>query len=538
MEISFYAYILKSAFCLSIFYLCYRLWLSKETFYKFNRFLLLGLLLTAFIIPTLQVSHNVSIYKIEQVFRQLNTQVVEVEKPLTVTGKASVAEILLPPVEMENADLFTRIFTVNNLWILYCLGILFGISRYIGSIICIYRLIRRSEKRLWKDDIHLAVHQQNIAPFSWGKYIVLSQQDLDEYGTEILAHEQAHIDHKHYFDLLLVDICCLFQWFNPMVWLFKSELKAIHEYEADESVLKEGIDMKNYQLLLIKKAVGTRLYSMANNLSHNSLKKRITMMLKERSNSRKLLKYFAVLPIMATTVALFARPNLLERESVNMNEMYDDTVYEDVLSNDTLNSGKIIVLKSYAESDTVQILKLDLQELSLSDNKENWNYYITSCRGNGVCEKARLVGSGNHKGELHLSSTVPWTPETLNNFTEQVKQSLLKPLGEISNDHAVGYSTSSEFSTAVYKVDDFFKVYRESFNYKEQLILLDGKEISYQQFKELSEADVLITNEVLSGTTNLRTVFGERAENGIFVIISKKNPTYWSEFRKKIAQVK
>ncbi|MCS2308527.1 M56 family metallopeptidase [Bacteroides thetaiotaomicron] len=191
-------------------------------------------------------------------------------------------------MEKEKSD-FT-ILTPVNLELLYLGGALLVLLRYIFSIACIYRLIRNSEKKCWKGKIRLVVHQQNVAPFSWRHYIVLSRQDLEEYGEEIIAHEYAHILHKHFRDLLLAEICLLFQWFNPAMWLFRKELKAIHEFEADESVLKTEIDAKKYQLLLIQKTVGTRLYSMVNSFDHSSLKKRITMMLKKKSNPWEVIK--------------------------------------------------------------------------------------------------------------------------------------------------------------------------------------------------------------------------------------------------------
>ena len=121
--------------------------------------------------------------------------------------------------------------------------------------------------------ITLVVHQCKISPFSWMKYIVISKKDLEEDGREILIHETAHICNRHSVDLLIADICIFFQWFNPASWLLKQELQNIHEYEADETVIREGVNAKQYQLLLIKKAVGTRLYSMANtvNLKNVSL---------------------------------------------------------------------------------------------------------------------------------------------------------------------------------------------------------------------------------------------------------------------------
>ncbi|MDE5759677.1 MAG: TonB family protein, partial [Bacteroides sp.] len=115
------------------------------------------------------------------------------------------------------------------------------------------------------------------------------------------------------WDLLVADICIFFQWFNPASWLLKQELQNIHEFEADETVIKEGVNAKQYQLLLIKKAVGTRLYSMANSFNHSKLKKRITMMMKEKSSPWARLKYLYVLPVAAVAVTAFARPEVSDK---------------------------------------------------------------------------------------------------------------------------------------------------------------------------------------------------------------------------------
>jgi beta-lactamase regulating signal transducer with metallopeptidase domain len=96
------------------------------------------------------------------------------------------------------------------------------------------------------------------------------------------------------------------QWFNPAAWLLRQELQNIHEYEADDTVLSQGINAKEYQLLIIKKAVGARLYSLANSLNHSSLKKRLTMMMKEKSHPWARLKYLYVLPLAAISMVAFA----------------------------------------------------------------------------------------------------------------------------------------------------------------------------------------------------------------------------------------
>lgn len=101
-------------------------------------------------------------------------------------------------------------------------------------------------------------------------YIVISRKDLEENGREILIHELAHIHNRHSWDLLAADVCIFFQWFNPASWLLKQELQNIHEFEADETVIKEGVDAKQYQLLLIKKlsAQGSTLWPTASITVH------------------------------------------------------------------------------------------------------------------------------------------------------------------------------------------------------------------------------------------------------------------------------
>lgn len=346
MHIFFLIYMLKTALCLSVFYLFYRFWLSKETFHRFNRMVLIGLILVAFVIPSLKVSQNFHLPQIEQVFERLNIPEEETEQEHDLQKMEQVTTTTLhTQLEKERSD--CTILTLGNLGFLYLGGALLLLLRYIFSIACIYRLIRNSEKKCWKGKIRLVVHQQNVAPFSWRHYIVLSRQDLEEYGEEIIAHEYAHIMHKHFRDLLLAEICLLFQWFNPAMWLFRKELKTVHEFEADESVLKAGIDAKKYQLLLIQKTVGTRLYSMVNSFDHSSLKKRITMMLKKKSNPWARLKYLYVLPLAAIAVAAFARPEISseldEISAVKVNDLTAIVKAEEVKSAEILSEDGIKV---------------------------------------------------------------------------------------------------------------------------------------------------------------------------------------------------
>jgi len=171
-------------------------------------------------------------------------------------------------------------------------------------------IFKRCDYKQLENGIKLFIHKKDIAPFSWMKFIVISETDMNENGREIIIHEVAHIRHRHSLDLLVVDVCIILQWFNPAVWLIKQELQNIHEYQADEAVIKEGVNAKQYQLLLIKKAVGKRLYSMANSFNHSKLKKRITMMSKQKSSPWARWKYLYILPVVAVSITAFARPEV------------------------------------------------------------------------------------------------------------------------------------------------------------------------------------------------------------------------------------
>ena len=291
----FFVYIVKSSVCLAGFYLFYRLLLSKETFHRFNRIALLTLLLLSLLLPLVQLT------TIEQT--EVHQTMLTIEQLLMMAD--------MPVSEVTPAEAVT-LSGIQILLMVYLSGVLFFACRHIYSLGRLLMLLRSGEKEKMENGMTLVIHQQKISPFSWMKYIVISKVDLEEDGREILIHEAAHVRNRHSVDLLIADICIFFQWFNPASWLLKQELQNIHEYEADESVIREGVNARQYQLLLIKKAVGTRLYSMANSFNHSKLKKRITMMLKEKSNPWARLKYLYILPVAAIAVTAFARPEISE----------------------------------------------------------------------------------------------------------------------------------------------------------------------------------------------------------------------------------
>ncbi len=301
---TFLVYILKSAACLAVFYLFYKLLMSRDTFHRFNRFALLGLLVLSSLLPLVEAS--------------VNSPAAVQETMLTLEQLLLLADIQPEGESMAAATPSATVLWLRAALLVYLTGIVFFIARNLCSLARLGRLIRQGKRAALdsylpdrkEKNVRLVVHDHDIAPFSWMHWIVIARKDLEENGREILIHELAHIRNRHSWDLLLADLCIFVQWFNPAAWLLKQELQNIHEYEADETVLREGVNARNYQMLLIKKAVGTRLYSMANSFNHSSLKKRITMMLKEKSNPWARAKYLYILPLAALAVTAFARPEV------------------------------------------------------------------------------------------------------------------------------------------------------------------------------------------------------------------------------------
>jgi hypothetical protein len=219
---------------------------------------------------------------------------------------------------------------------------------------------------------------KQICPFSWGKYIVLSENDYRQNPDEILAHEEVHTLKRHSLDLLFAEFFILLHWFNPVAWLLKRELQDIHEYEADSGVINQGIDATKYQLILIKKAVGASSYAIANSFNHSKIKNRITMMLKRKSTRWARLKLLLFAPLAVVLLQAFARPDVVGiQESLINSEV--TTIFEEAKQPeekpDVQQQGKLPesqkVLSERQKESTVQQKPIStLQNDTLQNNQQ------------------------------------------------------------------------------------------------------------------------------------------------------------------------
>ena len=298
----FLTYDLKVAVLIAVFYMFYRLLLSRETFHRVNRIVLLATAITSFLLPLCVITLH---------------QTVVIEAPLPSIEKVVAnAPALVQTVETSSSVSVWEALLITAFFA--GMAVTLGFTLY--NIIRVWLLIRHSEQHSQQDGIVICVTRDDVSPFSWMHYIVLSQSDYEASNASLLAHERGHIHRHHSLDLILVDTLTALQWFNPAMWMLRQDLRAIHEYEADAAVLSQGINMRQYQYLLIQKAVSRCGYSVANGISHSTLKNRIDMMLHKKSNSARLLKLLALLPIVGTTLALQA-------ETVN-DYVFDNTQQE------------------------------------------------------------------------------------------------------------------------------------------------------------------------------------------------------------------
>jgi biopolymer transport protein ExbD len=296
-------YILKSTICLILFYLGFKALLSNDTFFRFNRWVVLGGIGICMLLPVIKIQTSEPLL--------IQQPIIHLEK--MIAGEETVA-IHLPDnnsgVDITPVTGPARMIDWGQIIaLLYWAGVVFCLMTTLLSFRKMFVLIR-SGRKLQQGRYTLIIVPSCVSPFSWGRYIILSEEDYEKYPDEILTHEMMHLKSHHSIDLLFMECILWLHWFNPAIWLLKRELKDIHEYQADKGVLTQGVDATKYQLLLVKKAVGSSLYTLANSFNHSKIKKRITMMLKGKSNNWARLKLLLLVPVGLIVLNAFARPEV------------------------------------------------------------------------------------------------------------------------------------------------------------------------------------------------------------------------------------
>ena len=295
---AFLIYAIKSAILLALLFVPGIFLMFREKMFRFNRMTLLAILVLSLVLPLC----NFPALSMDDM-----PAVQAFERGLLQAG-VPIASSPSTPLLGEREDVertFPWFYVVS---ILYGIGVMTILCIRLREVLSMGRIIRQGS--IWAKDeadgIRIYCHAENVAPFSWLRNIVISEADYKENGREIILHEKAHILYRHSLDILLLTLVEAVQWWNPFVYLLGMYLRDVHEYEADDYVLRQGISCHAYSELVIRKAVGANSYTFANNFNHSLTKKRINMMHKSNPKRSKRSRVLYFLPMIALALSAFA----------------------------------------------------------------------------------------------------------------------------------------------------------------------------------------------------------------------------------------
>ena len=285
-------------------YLPYMLMLRRESFFRFNRLILLGILLLSLVLPLCNIPWMSLDH--QPVVQAAQLQMLELGIPVHVLPEV---QVLAEGAASQGISRFSVFFLVS---LIYIIGMVALLMMRLWQIARLQFGLRQGV--LWHNDeqgVRIYCHSGDVAPFSWMRNIVINEKDYDEAGREIVLHEMGHIQGRHSWDVVLLTLVQMLQWWNPLCYVLGISLRDVHEYEADNFVLEQGVSAQSYQLLLIRKAVGSGSYAFANSFNHSLTKKRITMMKKSKSNPWMKSKALYVIPVAALALSAFATPKFV-----------------------------------------------------------------------------------------------------------------------------------------------------------------------------------------------------------------------------------
>ncbi|WP_300131837.1 M56 family metallopeptidase [uncultured Barnesiella sp.] len=514
---AFFVYILQSAVCLAVLFLFYSILLSRETFYRYNRVALLCLIPLSFVLP---LCHLPLFAESESV------------PPATVVilDNLSAFSYVTDEVEVTTAPVPVALVVAIAL---YWAGVVFFVARYIVTIVRLLRLMSSGRRVTDDESRQIIVLPRSIAPFSWFGRIVLSEEDYAAHSREILLHESAHIRKRHSLDLLVADLCTWLQWFNPAAWLLKRELQTVHEYEADAEVIDQGIDARQYQLLLIKRSVGSKFYCVTNHFNHNKLNKRITMMLKKKSNRKATWKYLYVIPVALCTVTVFARPEVSER--LDEIASTDLLAMLDKVDSQSATDQSQMVITAASNSNQTNTLNVNIDESGDSSQGNKLKINITENGKPASMDSALCIVDGKKVSREEIDKL---SPDQIKSVTVLKGKMAVEKYGDEAKGGALLISTKESDDTqpmkitlsndgkqgsqTSYYVINGKKVPAEvidnlssgKFSY-----IINGKEVSAEDMEKLN----------LSGQVGNISILNDNGENTIIIHSKKSSLNNWQQ---------
>ena len=470
----FIVYLGESAISLAVLYLLYKATMSYETLHRLNRVVLLGVVVLAAVLPLCEIKI------IEEV---------EFLPLADVEGDVAMVSVV-------EDTAFDYVAWLKSLAVtLFCLGAAFMVVRLVVSQFSVWRMTRSGARRELGEGVVLTVVDKLATPFSWFRNVVVAKSDAEQDLDLILEHELAHVRLRHSWDVLAVDIALCVWWFNPALWLLRRELQSLHEYQADDAVLSKGIDAKTYQILLIKRAVGSRLHSVANCLNHSNLKNRITMMCKKTSSRWSAAKLLLILPLVALSLAATATTVYVPKEQNKGNENF--------------------AIEQESENSTIRIsdekIYLNSEEIPFDELKERVQDFrqinLVADKGTTMGEVADVRSELRENPELKVNYLANDTVKINSTQHLTVKSVKSVPMEDLKKGDTIEMKSTTGESIWVKYIGDGSSA----------LVLIDGKEGNLEDLKvEDIEYFTVVKNE------EALKAYGEKGKNGVILITTKK----------------
>ena len=299
-------YMAESLICGAVFFLLFRLIFSKENNYSFQRVSILVSSLLAAIFPLISIPVSNAVVP----GYLLNPAYVFSDYSSGLTTETS------GPKLMSYSVLFFGLIS------------LFFVFKYLIELVKIFILQSRSEI-VFKSKSYSIYQQKEIdTPFSFGKSIFLPDSFNSSDREMIVRHELSHIKRNHSADIIFINLLISVQWFNPFIYILKSKLIEIHEFQADMDVLNCGADISEYRELIFSSQ-----FSSAPDIS-NSLHKSLTFKrfikmenLKQSKVGARLIALFSVAALLLFSVTSFSKADIkIQKNDSKVNEAVTSTV--------------------------------------------------------------------------------------------------------------------------------------------------------------------------------------------------------------------
>lgn len=329
-------YLLKSAVCLTVLFVFYKLVLENTSVHNFKRFYLFGSLLVSFTIPLITFTTYIEASLFTTVFAERNSQI-----------------IISEPEDVVNYWRFV-------IWTIYGLGVLFFSVKFFKNLFTLVEKIKKNPKFKNHSFINILL-SENVIPHTFFNYIFLNKTQFEnhEIPEEVMLHEETHARQKHSLDVIFVEILQIVFWFNPLFYFIKRSIKLNHEFLADHAVLNAGIETSAYQKILLAFSSNALTPSLAHSLNYSSIKKRFTVMKTHTSKRAIWLRSLLLLPLLSILIYGFSTKEVL----------IEQTQKSTVFTTDTIEDIRVVIDKN--SKLTLNGIPVELTDLKTEINKRN-----------------------------------------------------------------------------------------------------------------------------------------------------------------------